>query len=155
MALEIERKYLLKNDDWPKENGKLYMQGYLCNDTERVVRVRVADERGYLTIKGENSGAVRMEYEYEIPLHEAKEMLEKLCMKPIITKYRYKIPYKGFVWEVDRFLGENEGLTIAEVELEDAHQSVPLPEWVGEEVTGDPRYYNANLVRHPFSHWKR
>ncbi len=153
MAIEIERKFLVKEESWPKKNPVLYMQGYLSLDTERVVRVRVADDRGYLTIKGKNEGVARLEFEYEIPVEDAKEILEKLAIRPIIVKYRYRIEYAGFVWEVDRFLGENEGLVIAEVELKEKNRHPPLPPWVGAEVTGDPRYYNANLVLHPYKMW--
>ncbi|OQX72708.1 MAG: adenylate cyclase [Campylobacteraceae bacterium 4484_4] len=154
MATETERKFLLKDDSWPKENGVLYMQGYLSTDPERVVRVRVAGEKGYLTIKGKSRGISRLEFEYEIPREDALQMLEKLALKPIISKYRYKVPYRGFVWEIDRFLGENEGLVIAEVELEDPSQIPPLPPWVGKEVTGDERYYNASLISRPYREWK-
>lgn len=130
------------------------MQGYLSTDPERVVRVRVAGEKGYLTIKGKSRGISRLEFEYEIPREDALQMLEKLALKPIISKYRYKVPYRGFVWEIDRFLGENEGLVIAEVELEDPSQIPPLPPWVGKEVTGDERYYNASLISRPYREWK-
>ena len=131
--------------------GEIYRQGYLSRTKERVVRVRTVGERGFLTIKGLATGASRIEYEYEIPFIEAISMLETLCEKPFIEKKRYEIEFHGLVWEVDEFLEENQGLVIAEVELETEDQYYEKPVWVGEEVTGDPRYFNSNLVKHPFS----
>jgi len=154
MPQEIERKFLLKNDTWRQAaEGVRYRQGYLCTEKERTVRVRTAGDTGYLTIKGESVGATRSEYEYTIPRADADEMLDRLCLRPIIEKVRYKIPFAGLTWEVDEFEGENAGLLLAEVELESEDQAVELPEWAGEEVTGDPRYYNASLITHPYSHW--
>jgi adenylate cyclase len=153
MALEIEKKFLLNNSDWRKEQGVMYRQGYLNSVKERTVRVRIIGDKGYLTVKGISRGAVRAEYEYEIPGVEAEAMLDDLCEKPLIEKMRYKISYKGFVWEVDEFCGENQGLIVAEVELESEDQKFEKPEWIGEEVTGDPRYFNANLVHHPYCKW--
>jgi len=120
---------------------------------ERTVRVRTIGDMGFLTIKGKNIGATRMEFEYEIPVNDANEMLDKLCEKPLIEKIRRKIDFGGFTWEVDEFFGENKGLVIAEVELSDEAQQPELPKWIGEEVTDDPRYYNANLVKNPYSMW--
>lgn len=154
MGIETERKYLVKGDDWKKqEKGQLYQQGYLSSHPDRTVRVRTAGDSGYLTIKGRTTGASRSEYEYPIPYPDAQEMLEQLCEKPIIEKIRYRIDYKGLVWEVDEFQGENRGLVVAEVELTDEQQLVVLPDWVDREVTAEARYYNANLVSHPFSQW--
>jgi CYTH domain-containing protein len=153
MALEIERKFLVKEGAWRNENGTKYRQGYLNSAKERTVRVRIIDVNGYLTIKGISRGAVRVEYEYEIPGAEAEAMLNDLCEKPLIEKMRYKIEFKGLVWEVDEFLGENQGLIIAEVELESEDQTFTKPEWVREEVTDDPKYFNANLIHHPYSRW--
>jgi len=154
MPQEIERKFLLKNDTWRQAaEGVRYRQGYLCTEKERTVRVRTAGDTGYLTIKGESVGATRSEYEYTIPRADADEMLDRLCLRPIIEKVRYKIPFAGLTWEVDEFEGENAGLLLAEVELESEDQAVELPEWAGEEVTGDPRYYNASLITHPYSRW--
>jgi adenylate cyclase len=154
MANEIERKFLLKNDTWRgQDKGKLYRQAYLSTVKERTVRVRTAGDKGFLTIKGITVGASRPEYEYEIPLKDANEMLDQLCERPLIEKTRYRISHAGLVWEVDEFEGDNRGLVTAEVELKDEHQSVTLPDWVGEEVTGDPRYFNANLVAKPFIQW--
>ena len=153
MALEIERKFLVKEGAWRNEKGTKYRQGYLNSDKERTVRVRTMVDKGYLTVKGVSRGAVRVEYEYEIPKVEAEAMLDDLCEKPLIEKIRCKIEHKGFVWEVDEFLGENSGLIVAEVELESEDQKFVKPKWVGEEVTGDPRYFNANLIHHPYSRW--
>lgn len=155
MALEIERKFLVKGDSWRKlASGTPYRQGYLSHRKECTVRVRIAGRRGYLTIKGENNGTARREYEYEIPLFEAREMLDKICQRPLIEKTRYKIQHANLTWEVDEFAGDNAGLILAEVELSDENQKIELPEWIGEEVTGDPKYFNANLARHPYSRWK-
>lgn len=171
MATEIERKFLVKQESWRttadahyREKGARYRQGYLSTDKERTVRVRTiaqvrsaqgegGEQHGYLTIKGKSVGASRAEYEYEIPMQDAEEMLDTLCQRPLIEKIRYKVDQGGVTWEVDEFFGENAGLIIAEVELEDADQSFTKPAWVGQEVTDDPRYFNANLVEHPFSCW--
>lgn len=153
MALEIERKFLVKEGAWRDEPGTEYRQGYLNSDKERTVRVRVVDDTGYLTVKGIPRGAVRVEYEYEIPGADAEAMLDDLCEKPLIHKTRYKIEFKGFIWDVDEFFGENQGLILAEVELESEDQKFVKPEWVGEEVTGDPKYFNANLIHHPYCKW--
>jgi adenylate cyclase len=157
MALEIERKFLLKNDNWRsgKETGILYRQGYLSIEPERVVRVRVADQTGVITIKGKSEGAQRKEFEYEIPLSDAGELLDKLCLNPLIEKYRYKIDYENFIWEIDEFIGDNSGLILAELELQNAHQKFTYPDWVGEEVTDDPKYYNSNLVENPYKNWTK
>ncbi len=156
MGTEIERKYLVKNDDWRAgPPGTLYRQGYLVSDGARTVRVRRAGEHGYITIKGPASGIARPEYEYQIPAGDADEMLSTLAVGAVVEKVRHRRPYAGLVWEVDEFAGENAGLIVAEVELQDAAQSVPLPDWVGAEVTADPRYSNAALSRHPFRAWNR
>ena len=153
MALEIERKFLVQKVAWRNEKGTTYRQGYLSSAIERSVRVRVINEKGFLTIKGISRGAVRVEYEYEIPITEAEAMLNDLCEKPIIEKMRFKIEFKGLVWEVDEFSGENQGLIVAEVELESEDQLFTKPEWVGEEVTSDHKYDNANRSHHPYSRW--
>ena len=155
MGKEIEKKVLITNDDWRKDaSGKPYCQGYLNSEKGRTVRIRTINERGILTIKGPNADGVRLEYEYDIPLADAKEMLERLCHKPLIEKTRYKIDFAGFIWEVDEFKGDNEGLLFAEIELEESSQEFTKPPWIGKEVTDDARYYNANLVTNPFSKWK-
>ena len=154
MGKEIERKFLIKGNDWKKKSKQvLFRQGYLSTVKERTVRVRTIDNKGFLTIKGITIGATRAEYEYEISVSDANEMLDSLCEKPIIEKTRTKIEYKGLIWEVDEFFGENEGLVVAEVELVSEDQEPAIPEWIGEEVTGDPRYFNSNLIKNPFKNW--
>ena len=154
MAIEIERKFLVADDSWRGLGpGSRYRQGYLSTEPGRTVRVRVADGKGYLTIKGKTVNATRAEYEYVIPLQDAAAILDELCERPLIEKTRYRIDYQGLLWEVDEFEGENAGLVIAEVELAVADQAVALPAWIGEEVTADPRYYNASLIANPFSRW--
>ena len=154
MGTEIERKFLLTGDAW-RELGKgvHYRQGYLNSIKERTVRVRTINEKGFLTIKGITVGATRAEYEYEIPKDECTAMLDDLAEKPIIDKSRYKVDYEGFTWEIDEFFGENQGLIVAEIELESEDQKFEKPEWIGEEVTGDPRYFNSNLINHPYTKW--
>lgn len=150
MATEIERKFLVKGDGWRSLGvGEIYRQGYISNDKGRTVRVRVVGEQGYLTIKGSTTGMRRAEFEYKIPVEDAQELLETLCDRPFIEKTRYKINISDLTWEVDEFWGENQGLILAEVELETEDQNIELPDWIGEEVTHDPRYYNSNLVKNP------
>ena len=154
MAKEIERKFLVSGDSWRAlAKGAMYRQGYLNSAKERTVRIRTADEKAFLTIKGITVGAVRSEYEYEIPFDEGNAMLEELAEKPLIEKRRYKIPVAGVTWEIDEFLGDNAGLIVAEVELTSEDQVFDKPVWLGKEVTGDARYYNANLFKNPFTHW--
>lgn len=155
MGKEIEKKFLIVSDDWRRlGTGEPYCQGYLNSEKGRTVRVRTVNDLGILTIKGANVGATRLEYEYDIPIDEAREMLRELCHKPLIEKTRYTIPFAGFIWEVDEFQGENDGLIFAEIELEYEGQKFDKPPWIGKEVTGDSRYYNANLVKNPYSNWK-
>ena len=153
MGKEIERKYLLKGDGWKGVKGTHYCQGYLNSIKERTVRVRTIDDKGFLTVKGISVGATRLEYEYEIPVKDAKELLIELCEKPLIEKSRFKVESGGLIWEIDEFYGENEGLVVCEVELESEDQKIELPDWVGEEVTSDPRYFNSNLIKHPYKNW--
>lgn len=154
MGKEIERKFLVVSDAYRKCGERFYFkQGYLCTDPQRVVRVRVIGEKGYITVKGANAGIVRSEYEYEIPATDAQEMLDQLCQRPLIEKYRYKISFEGNTWEVDEFMGENSGLILAEIELPSADSGVIFPTWIGREVSDDPRYYNSNLVKCPYSTW--
>lgn len=155
MGKEIERKFLVKNQDFKKfGQGTFIKQGFLSSAKERVVRIRITDHRAFLTIKGISKGATRTEFEYDIPLKEAEIMMNELCEKPIIEKYRYRINMAEFVWEVDEFKGVNEGLIVAEIELKSEDQVFDLPDWVGEEVTQDQRYYNSNLITSPYSSWK-
>lgn len=153
MGIEIERKFLVINDEWRSAPAVYFCQGYLNRSKERTVRIRVAGDTGFLTIKGQSQGASRAEFEYEIPLADAKQMLS-LCDGPLIEKYRRKISYAGMLWEVDEFLGENQGLVVAEIELESEQQAFAKPDWLGEEVTQDARYYNSNLSINPFSNWQ-
>jgi CYTH domain-containing protein len=155
MAVEIERKFLVTGDRWRVGTAVRYRQGYLSTDKRRTVRLRVAGGRGYITIKGQTTGITRAEYEYEIPLRDAEEMLDQLCDRPLIEKNRTRVSWNNLVWEVDEFFGENQGLILAEVELTTADQLVELPDWIGQEVSGDPRYYNANLAKHPFTDWNK
>jgi CYTH domain-containing protein len=156
MAQEIERKFLVKNDQWRQYEGQttIYRQGYIYTQNATTVRVRVAGSQGFLTIKGKTSGKTRTEFEYSIPLEEAQEMLDNLCDPPLIEKTRTKLKIGNLTWEIDEFTGENEGLILAEVELDDENQEIEIPEWIGEEVTDDPRYYNANLVKNPYLKFK-
>jgi len=154
MGKEIERKFLVKGEEWKAAaRGIVYRQGYLSSIKERVVRVRTIEDKGFLTIKGITKGVSRSEFEYEISVEDADTMLDDICEKPLIEKKRYKIPVHGLVFEVDEFFGENAGLIVAEVELTDEKQKIELPPWIGAEVSGDPRYFNSNLIKHPFTKW--
>lgn len=146
MALEIEHKYLVKSDTYKSMATKAIriLQGYLSRDPERTVRVRIKGEKGYITVKGKNSGAVRLEFEYEIDLEDAKKMIE-LSIPHILEKIRYIVPFEGKIWEVDEFLGAHKGLVTAEIELESADEQYQVPDFIGENVTGNPDYYNSNL----------
>ena len=155
MGVEIERKVLVKGEGWRAQGEPVLLrQGYLSSHAERTVRVRIEGERAVLTIKSKNVGAARGEWEYEIPVAEAAELLDRLCERPLIEKYRRRIPYAGFVWEVDEFLGENAGLVVAEIELPAEDTAFDKPDWAGEEVTHDLRYLNSRLIKQPFSTWK-
>jgi len=156
VPIEIERKFLVRDDRWRRLGGEgcLYRQGYLSTDPARSVRVRIAGDVATLTIKGKARGMVRSEFEYPIPVSEAGEMLDKLCLKPQIEKRRHRIGIEGKCWEIDDFSGENAGLILAEVELDDPGEQIHIPGWIGEEVTDDPRYYNSSLVKKPFFTWR-
>jgi adenylate cyclase len=154
MAHEIERKYLVDTSRWiPRDPGEHLVQGYLSAHPERVVRVRVAGASAKLTIKGKTTGITRVELEYDIPLADAKLMLDTLCQRPLIDKHRHREVVGGRTWEIDVFHGDNDGLVLAEVELEREDDAIELPPWAGAEVSHDPRYYNANLLRAPFTTW--
>ena len=154
MAQEIERKFLTENDAWRSHAiGRFYRQGYLSTVKERTVRIRTIRNQGYITVKGIAKGAARAEYEYEIPVKDANEMLDTLCEQPIIEKMRYEIEHNELIWLVDEFEGVNKGLILVEVELSDENQKIVLPDWVGAEVTGDPNYFNSNLTRNPYLGW--
>jgi adenylate cyclase len=153
MGAEIERKFRVVSDVWRDGTpGVRIAQGYLTQDPDRTVRVRVAGERGYLTIKGRSRGISRAEYEYEIPVAEARELLA-LCLPSVIDKTRHRVPHGDHVWEVDVFHGDNAGLIIAEVELENESISPEIPAWAGEEVSADNRYFNSCLAKEPYAKW--
>jgi len=155
MPKEIERKFLVKGKSWKTgAAGTVYRQGYLSSVKERVVRVRTIENKGFLTIKGITKGISRSEFEYEISVDDANIMLADICEKPLIEKKRYKIPVGAHLFEVDEFFGENEGLVVAEVEIDDETRKIDLPEWIGAEVSGDPRYFNSNLIANPFKKWR-
>ena len=154
MAKEIERKYLVIGNTWRAlAEGSVYRQGYIATQNKATVRIRVVGEKSYLTIKGPNIKYSRLEFEYPIPVEDAQEILETLCERPFIEKIRYKIESGGLIWEIDEFNGVNKGLILAEVELNDENQHIELPSWIGQEVSDDSRYFNSNLVKHPFSQW--
>lgn len=156
MATEIERKYLVQMEAWQQAKVSaeytLIYQGYLSLEAERTVRIRIKKEIALLTIKGKTEGISRLEFEYQIPLNDGLELL-KICQGSIIKKKRYILPYDNLIWEIDEFEGDNAGLTVAEVELDSENQTFALPPWIKEEVSDDNRYYNSNLVLHPFKNW--
>lgn len=155
MPVEIERKFLLKNDNWRQhiERSARIRQGYLGAIAKASVRIRIEGDQANINIKSAELAMRRMEYEYSIPLDEANEMLDKLCEHPQIDKLRHIVKHGKHVWEIDEFFGDNVGLVVAEIELGDEVEMFDIPSWVGEEVTQDPRYYNVNLVKHPFKNW--
>ena len=146
MALEIEHKYLVKNDSYKllATSYSRISQGYLCREPERTVRVRIMNDKGYLTIKGKNKGPVREEYEYAIPYEDAERML-KMCVPPVLEKIRYIVPFGNNIWEVDEYKGSRQGLVTAEVELSSEKEEYIIPDFVGTNITGNPSYYNSNL----------
>jgi adenylate cyclase len=155
VAIEIERKFLVRDDTWRCDviaKARL-KQAYLANQANASVRVRVGEGRAYLNIKGFTLGVTRSEFEYEIPLSDAELMLEQVTIRPCIDKTRYKVRHADHVWDLDVFHGENEGLVVAEIELAAADELFTKPDWAGDEVSTDPRYYNVNLVEHPYKAW--
>ena len=156
MAKEIERKFLVKDGAWvPQGEGIHFKQGYLNSQKERVVRVRIEGTKAKLTIKGLTTGVTRSEFEYAIPVEDAALLLDNLCEQPLIDKHRHKEEHHGKLWEIDVFHGGNEGLVVAEIELASEQEAITLPAWVGAEVSSDPRYFNSNLLKHPFSQWAK
>lgn len=155
MAIEIERRFLVSGSQWRQSanTGTDYRQGYLSIDQERTIRVRVSNDGAYITVKGPMIGFIRSEYEYSIPTQDAEQMLQTVCLQPIIEKTRYRLTYQDVDWEIDEFHSQNRGLIVAEVELEAENQVFEPPEWIGEEVTENPRYLNSQLVAHPFLEW--
>ena len=154
--MEIERKFLVSGDEWRAEagSGLLCEQGYICSGPDQItVRVRRIGDKGFLTLKGASQGISRPELEYEIPVDEAEYMLKNFCSNRIVSKKRHTLPLGGFLWEIDEFSGKNQGLVLAEIELEAAGQTFETPDWLGEEVSGDSRFYNAALAVTPFCQW--
>jgi adenylate cyclase len=156
MSLEIERKFLVLDDRWRasvKESAR-YRQGYLNNERQCSVRVRTSGDRAWLNIKSVTLGAERREFEYEIPVADAHEMLDTLSRRPLIEKTRHFVDVGSHTWEIDVFEGENAGLIVAEIELDDPGEIFEKPDWAGEEVTYDPRYYNTSLSTNPYKNWR-
>ncbi len=156
MALEIEHKFLLANDDWRSEVKKsvFYKQGYLSSSPLSSVRVRISDSQAWLNIKSATIGSFRHEFEYEIPLADANSILDELCVKPLIEKTRYFIEQAPHLWEIDEFTGDNAGLIVAEIELTDIGEAFAKPSWLGKEITDDIRYYNNCLANNPYKNWR-
>lgn len=156
MGVEIERKFLVDRRKWnefDKPEGKLYQQSYLVNEKHKTVRVRIAGDQAFITIKGATEGFTRKEFEYEIPLEDGRELLQSFDLKGT-SKTRYRVPVGGKVWEIDVFSGQNEGLIVAEIELKSENETFEKPDFLLEEVTDDVRYYNSNLASHPYKTWK-
>ena len=155
MAIEIEHKFLLKDESWREKVKKaiIFKQGYLSSIPTTSIRVRISDEQAWLNIKSATIGNKRMEFEYEIPLTDANQIIELLCKKPIIEKTRHYVENENNTWEIDEFHGENQGLIVAEIELDSETQPFTIPEWIGQEVTQDIRYYNNNLAVNPYNSW--
>jgi len=157
MGIEIERKFLVDKEKWNKvikEKQSLYRQGYIVSDPEKTIRVRLTDKAAFLTIKGLTVGASRPEFEYNIPVEEAQQLLDGFC-NSVVSKIRYFIPHEGKLWEVDEFLGENEGLIVAEIELTSEAETFSLPEWIDREVTTEKKYSNSNLAINPYRSWTK
>jgi adenylate cyclase len=153
MAFEIERKFLVNSKDWKISEPVQIRQGYLNRDPDRTVRIRTAGNQAWITVKGRTIGSVRSEFEYQIPLDDADALL-LLCERPLLEKRRYHFEHDGRTWEVDEFLGANEGLVVAEIELDTPDAEFSMPSWIGIEVTNDSRYFNSNLSVSPFTTWK-
>lgn len=156
MNIEIERKYRVTDTSYRTQATRCtyYKQGYLSVTPAATVRIRIAGDRAFITVKGTTTGYSRQEYEYPIPVVDAARMLDSLCQSGLIEKRRYLYPFAGHTWEIDEFMGDNEGLIVAEVELQSESEAVQLPPFIGREVTGDPRYYNACLAQNPYKNWE-
>ncbi len=155
MATEIEHKFLIRNDRWRQqvERSIRMRQGYLISDARCSVRVRIADGQGFLNLKSGTLGILRSEYEYPIPPADAEEILDTLCEKPLLEKTRHLVRFEGHLWEIDEFAGDNAGLIVAEIELSRPDEPFARPDWVGEDVSHDIRYYNSQLARRPYATW--
>jgi len=156
MGIEIERKFLLRNEEWRQQStSKTHLvQGYLSVSPEATVRIRIVGDGAFLTLKGKRSNYSATEFEYPVPVDDAHEILKQMCVHPPVEKWRHIVKHQGHVWEIDEFLGANAGLYVAEIELESAASEFSRPDWLGEEVSRDPRYTNASLVQHPYSTWE-
>lgn len=156
MADEIEKKFLVKHiPSSLMTDGTHIVQGYMVNRKQMVIRVRLSGENAFLTVKGETINGTRKEYEYPIPAEDARQMLDLYCERPFVEKTRYIIDHKGFTWELDQFSGANTGLVMAEIELSHIDQPFEKPDWIGQDVTHDVRYYNSNLIISPYSIWEK
>ncbi|MGR8932772.1 MAG: CYTH domain-containing protein [Gammaproteobacteria bacterium] len=157
MAIEVEHKFLLANERWRKEisRSETFIQGYLSSDAGCSIRIRICGERAWLNIKSATPGAQRLEFEYAIPVSDAQDIAQHLCRRPLIEKTRHFLVNDGHTWEIDEFSGDNQGLIVAEIELSETGEAFTKPEWLGAEVTDDLRYYNNNLVSHPYNRWKK
>ena len=154
MAIEIERKFLVKEKPFHLENKSLHIrQGYIVNDQKQVIRVREKADEYFLTVKGNNIGISRLEFDFPISKEDAEELLKHFCKTAIINKVRHYVDFKGHAWEVDEFHGDNDGLVVAEIELKSENEDFAIPHWIGKEVTPDERYYNMNLATHPYKDW--
>ncbi len=155
MAIEIEHKFLIVSDDWREQviRSVEYRQGYLSNNKSASVRIRTEGDTASISIKGMTIGVQRPEYEYTIPLVDADEMLDQLCIRPMIEKTRHFVEYGGKIWEIDEFSGDNAGLIVAEVELDAVGEAFDIPDWAGDDVSGIERYYNVALVQYPYKKW--
>ena len=156
MALEVEHKFLLANEDWRHEitHSEMFRQGYMSSQPTSSIRVRICNQRAWLNIKSATIGTHRLEFEYEIPVADAREIMTTLCNKPLIEKTRHYVRHGENLWEIDEFEGANQGLIVAEIELDEIGQFFEKPSWLGAEVTDDLRYYNNNLALHPYSEWR-
>jgi len=152
MGIEIERKFLVDGQAWREAPGQAYAQGYLNRDKQRTVRVRIVEDRAWITIKGASAGATRAEFEYAIPVADAQALLQ-MSDGPIVRKIRRKLEHAGHTWEIDEFQGDNAGLVVAEIELRAEDEAFERPGWLGAEVTDDPHYFNSNLAAAPYSTW--
>jgi len=155
MATEIERKFLILNQDWQEyTKSELHIvQGYLATNEFSSTRIRIQNDKANINIKSATLGITRTEFEYSIPVGDARLMLEDLCIKPVIEKTRFTVEHMGHAWEIDVFSGDNEGLIVAEIELSSPDEAFEKPSWIGEEVSNDARYYNACLVNNPYKNW--
>jgi CYTH domain-containing protein len=156
MGIEIERKFLVIKEKWnrvAKEKKSFYRQGYIVSDPEKTIRIRLTDTAGYITIKGLSVGALRPEFEYPVPKEDAEQLLDNFC-KSEISKVRYFITHDNKLWEIDEFVGDNEGLIVAEIELLSEDEPFSLPDWIDKEVTADKRYSNSNLSVNPYKSWR-